>query len=290
MHNVMSVDVEDYFHPTEVQGSNGPLDWDAQPSRVEPATSRVLDLLARHNVRATFFILGWVAERFPALIRRIADSGHDLACHSHTHQLVYELGPARFREDTCRARDVIAQAAGTAPIGYRAPSYSVTNNSLWALEILAELGFRYDSSIYPIQHDRYGIPGYSRAAQWVHTPSGPILEIPPAAVGLSSNRTAPVGGGGYLRLLPYAYTAAGIRRLNFHDRIPAMMYFHPWEIDPGTPRLANGVLARLRTYLGLGAMERKLDRLLADFAFTSVPEAFPEVAATQPTPGSRAWA
>lgn len=275
MLNVISVDVEDYFHPSEVQASAGSADWERLPSRVESSTGRCIDLLARHGVRGTFFVLGWVAERFPALVRRIADAGHEVACHSYRHQLVYELGPARFREDTERGMKAISDACGVQPLGYRAPSYSVRRDSLWALEILAELGFRYDSSIYPIVHDRCGIPGFPRQGQWMDTPSGRILEIPPAAVQLSANRTAPVGGGGYLRLLPYAYTAAGIRRLNEMDQIPACMYFHPWEIDTGAPRMAKGALARLRTYLGLGAMERKLDRMLTDFKFGAVADVYP---------------
>ncbi|MBL8290851.1 MAG: polysaccharide deacetylase family protein, partial [Bryobacterales bacterium] len=214
MVNAISIDVEDYFHPSEVQSTAGPLDWDRLPSRVEESTGRCLDLLARHNVRGTFFVLGWVAERFPALVRSIASAGHEIACHSYAHQLVYELGREAFRADTRRAVQTISDAAGIAPKGYRAPSYSVTTRSLWALDVLAELGFRYDSIIYPIRHDRYGIPGYARSAQPVQTSAGTLIEIPPATVQLGKERTAPVGGGGYLRLLPYAYTAAGIRRLN----------------------------------------------------------------------------
>jgi polysaccharide deacetylase family protein (PEP-CTERM system associated) len=273
MVNALSIDVEDYFHPSEVQSSSTAA-WDSLPSRVDASTTRVLDLLARHQVRATFFILGWVAGKFPALVRRIAAAGHEIACHSYAHQLVYHLGPERFRADTERALQVIADACGIRPRGYRAPSYSITRNSLWALDILAELGFSYDSSIYPIAHDRYGIPGFPRAAHSIPTSAGAILEIPPAAVQLTPRRAAPVGGGGYLRLLPYAYTAAGIRRLNFVDQIPACMYFHPWEIDPASPRLATGRLARLRTYLGLAGMERKLHRLLTEFRFAPLADVF----------------
>lgn len=275
MTNAITIDVEDYFHPSEVQSTTSSLDWDALPSRVEAATVRCLDLLSRHSVRGTFFILGWVAEKYPALIRRIAGAGHEIACHSFAHALVYDLGPDRFRADTARAVAAISDACGVQPRGYRAPSYSITNRSLWALDILSELGFSYDSSIVPITHDRYGIPGYPRDARPVATPSGAILEIPPATVQLTAQRTSAVGGGGYLRLLPYAYTAAGIRRLNHVDRMPACIYFHPWEIDPHVPRMANGMLARLRTYLGLSAMERKLDRLLTEFRFGAIADVFP---------------
>jgi len=274
MVNAISIDVEDYFHPSEVQSTAGPLDWDRLPSRVEASTGRCLDLLARHNVRGTFFVLGWVAEKFPALVRRIGGAGHEIACHSYAHQLVYDLGRERFRADTQRAVKAISDACGVAPAGYRAPSYSVTTRSFWALEILAELGFRYDSSIYPIKHDRYGIPGFSRAAQPVQTPAGALLEIPPATVQLTRARAAPVGGGGYLRLLPFAYTAAGIRRLNHVDGIPACIYFHPWEIDTGAPRMATGPIARLRTYFGLGGMEKKLDRLLSAFRFGAIADVY----------------
>lgn len=273
--NAISIDVEDYFHPSEVQSTAGPLDWDRLPSRVEASTGRCLDLLARHNTRGTFFVLGWVAEKFPSLVRSIAAAGHEIACHSYAHQLVYDLGRDRFRADTDRAVKAIADAAGVMPRGYRAPSYSVTTRSLWALDVLAELGFRYDSSIYPVRHDRYGIPGFSRSPQSVVTGAGTLLEIPPATVQLSASRTAPVGGGGYLRLLPFAYTAAGIRRMNHVDRIPACIYFHPWEIDTGAPRMASGPLARLRTYFGLGGMEKKLDRLLSSFRFGAIADVFP---------------
>lgn len=279
MKNIISVDVEDYFHPSEVQGSSGvsPADWEKLPSRVEDATRRCLDLMARTRTHGTFFILGWVASRYPGLVREIAAAGHEIACHSFLHQLVYDLSPQQFREDTRQAVDAISNACGIAPRAYRAPSYSITKRSMWALEILAECGFTHDSSIYPIVHDRYGIPGYPRNAHAIATPSGTIIEVPVAAVKLSESRTTPVGGGGYLRLLPYAYTAAGIRRLNHQDGMPACIYFHPWEIDPHQPRLASGAIARLRTYLGLGSMERKLERLLGEFEFSTLAQVHAEV-------------
>ncbi len=267
MRNILSVDVEDYFHPTEVQAWVGADQWESLPSRVGASTQLVLDLLARHRVTATFFVLGWVARRHPALIRRIADAGHEIACHSFAHQLVYEMTPAEFRADTLLAKTAIEDACGVCPRLYRAPTYSITARSLWALEILAQAGFTHDSSIYPVSHDRYGIPGFPRHAHLVETPSGPILEVPAAAVQLSPTRVAPVAGGAYLRLLPYRYTAAGIRRLNSRDHQPATMYMHPWELDPGQPRLVRGLISRIRTYAGLGGMLRKLDRLLTEFHF-----------------------
>jgi len=288
MLNTISVDVEDYFHPSEVQAFVDSSAWEDLPPRVEDATRRVLDLFARHNARGTFFILGWVARRHPALLRDIAAAGHEIACHSYAHRLVYELTPVEFREDTQLAQQVIADACGLLPRAYRAPSYSVTERSLWALEILAELGFTHDSSIYPIRHDRYGIPGFGLHARLVSTPSGPIMEVPAATVRLPSGRLCPVGGGAYLRLLPYRYTAAGIRRVNDDEKRSACLYFHPWELDAGQPRLARGLLARVRTYSGLRRMEAKLDRLFADFAFAPLTTVFPAAATAANSPAALA--
>lgn len=267
LRNILSIDVEEYFHPSEVQTYVHSDTWGTLPSRVNEQNQKVLDLLDRHQVKATFFVLGWVAEKYPQLVRAIAEAGHEVACHSYAHQLVYDLSPEEFRKDTLRAIQVIERACGVTPKAYRAPSYSITRKSWWALEILAELGFTHDSSIYPIAHDRYGIPGFSREATVIDTPAGKILEIPVAAVQLSPRRVAPVGGGGYLRLLPYRYTAAGIRRINSEDGQPACIYFHPWEVDPDQPRLTPGLIARMRTYTGLKGMLGKLDRLLGEFEF-----------------------
>ena len=265
--NILTVDVEEYFHPTEVQSSVDSSRWSALPSRVEGQLALILDLFQRKGVKATFFVLGWLAERCPGMLRLIVDDGHEIGCHSYSHQLVYDLTPAEFKEDTRRAVRIIEDACGVTPRLYRAPSYSITRESMWALEVLVECGFTYDSSIYPIAHDRYGIAGFERHAHVLHTPSGPIHEIPIATVKLPNGRVAPVGGGGYLRLLPYCYTAAGIRRVNLGEGKPACIYFHPWEIDPDQPRLASGLVARMRTYGGLKGMERKLERLLSDFRF-----------------------
>lgn len=271
MVNILSVDVEDYFHPTELQPFAPLSAWDQLPSRVEASTRRTLDVLARHDARATFFVLGWVAERFPALIRQIAGAGHEIGCHSYAHQLVFDMTPEEFRRDTLRARTAIEDACGLSPRAYRAPSYSITRRSLWALDILSECGFTHDSSIYPIVHDRYGIPGFPRHAHVRQTDSGSILEVPAATVQLSPDRVAPVGGGAYLRLLPYRYTAAGLRRLNLSERQPACVYLHPWELDPEQqPLLARGLVARWRTYAGLAGMRAKLERLLAEFRFDTL--------------------
>jgi polysaccharide deacetylase family protein (PEP-CTERM system associated) len=267
LRNIISVDVEEYFHPTELERHIGADVWTQLPSRVEPQTRRVLEIFNRHGVKGTFFVLGWVARRYPHLVQEIAACGHEIGSHSFAHRLVYSLSPAEFREDTLRAVQSIEDACGVTPRAYRAPSYSITQRSMWALEILAECGFTHDSSIYPIVHDRYGIPGFGGHARTLWTPSGSVVEVPIATVRLSDRSVAPVGGGAYLRLMPYRYTAAGIRRINDRDNEPACMYFHPWELDSDQPRLARGWVSRLRTYGGLPSMPGKLDRLLSDFSF-----------------------
>lgn len=276
MTNAITVDVEEYFHPSEVQKTVSMEDWDRLPSRVYESTNRILDLFAEHNVKGTFFILGWVAVRQAALVRRIVSLGHEIGNHSFTHQLVYSLTPDEFRSDTRKAQQAIGDACGVAPLVYRAPSYSITQRSLWAFDVLAECGITHDSSVYPISHDRYGIPGFERFCTRVPTASGPILEIPIATARLPGQRAlAPVGGGAYLRLLPYRYTAAGIRRINIDDYEPACIYFHPWEIDPEQPKLAGGLLSRMRTYYGQSGMATKIERLLSEFSFNSIRSIYP---------------
>ncbi len=268
MLNVLSIDVEEYFHPAEV---HAPVSqWSSLPSRVEFEIENVLGLLDKHNVTATFFVLGWVAEHHPRVVRQIVEVGHEIGCHSYLHRLIYDLSPKEFRRDTERACCAIEDACGVTPTVYRAPSFSITARSMWALEILVENGFTHDSSIYPIVHDRYGIPGFGRHAQTLDTPSGSIVEVPVATVVLSKRQVAPVGGGGYLRLLPYRYTAAGIRRVNEEEGKPVCIYVHPWELDPDQPRLASGMVSRARTYRGLEGMTQKLERLLKEFAFSTL--------------------
>lgn len=275
MLNHLTIDVEEYFHPTEIHASVSEGEWDGLPSRVEQETDCVLRLLDDKGIKATFFLLGWVADRHPKVAQAIVEAGHELGCHSYMHRLVYDLTPAEFREDTMRAVRAIEDAAGVTPRCYRAPSYSITEKSMWALEALVECGFTHDSSIYPISHDRYGIQGFPRYPHTVETPSGPIHEIPIATVKLANGYIAPIGGGGYLRLLPYRYTAAGIRRLNRHEGRSACIYFHPWELDPQQPRLAAGKVARLRTYTGMRGMLRKVERMISDFEFAPLGAAEP---------------
>lgn len=273
MVNILSIDVEDYFHPSELESAAPRDTWSRHTPRVAESTKRILDLLARYDTRATFFVLGWVAEREPALLRDITAAGHEIGCHSHFHRLIYRMTPAEFREDTLRAVAAIGDACGLRPTAYRAPSYSITRDSTWAFDVLAGCGFTHDSSVYPIRHDRYGIPGFPRFSHRIPTPSGSLHEVPPATIGLPSGRIVPVGGGGYLRLLPYRFTAAGIRRLNHVETQPACLYVHPWEFDPEQPRLARDAVARLRTYTGISGMAAKLERLLREFRFAPLAEA-----------------
>jgi polysaccharide deacetylase family protein (PEP-CTERM system associated) len=273
MVNVFSVDLEDYFHPTEV-GSDAEQ-WSQIAPRIDIGTNILLDLLAEHNAKATFFVLGWVAAERPDLIRRIADAGHEIGCHSFSHRLVFNLSAAEFAEDTLRAMRTIEDCCGVSPKVYRAPSYSIVAKSYWALDVLAELGFTHDSSICPIVHDRYGIPGTPRHAYTISTPSGPILEVPVATVQLSANRVTPVGGGAYLRLFPYRYTAAGIRKINNAEGRPACIYTHPWELDPEQPRMTKGLISTLRTYGGLKTMRGKMERLFREFEFSTISAVHP---------------
>jgi polysaccharide deacetylase family protein (PEP-CTERM system associated) len=270
MINVLTVDVEEYFHPNEVQPYLDPTRWGSLPSRIDSQLSRILDLFQEKQIKATFFILGWVAEHHPQAVAAIAAAGHEIGCHSYAHELVYRMEPAQFRRDTKRAVAAIEDACGATPRVYRAPSYSITLESLWALEILVQCGFTHDSSIYPIAHDRYGIPGFKRHPHVIETQSGPIHEFPIATVQLAKDQIAPVGGGAYLRLLPSRYISAGIRRVNRDEKKPVCIYFHPWEIDPGQPRLARGLVARARTYTGIRGMSRKLNLLLTQFQFSTL--------------------
>jgi polysaccharide deacetylase family protein (PEP-CTERM system associated) len=270
--NALTVDVEEYFHPNAMDAAVQPSEWDALPHRVEGNTRRVLDLLDEFQTRATFFVLGWVAERFPALIAEIARRGHEVACHGFAHRLVYKLGPVRFREDVRRGKRALEDCLGGRVLGFRAASYSIVASTPWALDILIEAGFEYDSSIFPIHHDIYGIPGFSRFPVRVKCTAGDIIEVPPSTLRLLG-RNWPVAGGGYFRLLPYHVTTWAIRRINRHDQRPAMIYVHPWEFDVDQPRLAAGRASRLRQYTNLHKTEPRLRRLLSEFRFAPIRDA-----------------
>jgi polysaccharide deacetylase family protein (PEP-CTERM system associated) len=274
MLNALSVDVEDYYQVSAFETVVRFEDWGRHESRVEKNTCRVLDLLDEYHAKATFFVLAWVAERNPALIRTIMKRGHEVASHGYAHRLIYTQTPGQFREETRRSKKIVEDIIGQSIIGYRAASYSITAESLWALDILAEEGFQYDSSIFPIRHDRYGIPGHQR---FFHVVNGnghlSIAEVP-----LSTLRIAginlPVAGGGYFRLLPYAITHLALLYLNRQEGQPAVVYFHPWEIDLDQPRIQAGWISRFRHYTNLGRMEGKLRSLLANFSFAPIREVY----------------
>lgn len=269
MKNALTIDLEDYFHVSAYASRVRLEEWDSYPSRVAQNTDRLLELLAQHNCRATFFVLGWVAEKKPEVVAGVAAAGHEIACHSLLHRRIFGLTPHEFREDTRRAKAVIEDVSGKQVQGYRAPSFSITRKSMWALDILVEEGFRYDSSIFPVEHPSYGIPDALRTPYWINTPSGRILEFPMPTLALGSMRS-PIGGGAYLRLLPYRYTLWSIRYLNRHENSPACVYLHPWELDPEQPRMGGDLSSRARHYFGLRGTEKKLKKLLRDVEFSTL--------------------
>lgn len=272
MINAFSIDVEDYFHVEALASAIDRKQWDGLEYRAEANTRRVLDILAQEGVRATFFVLGWVAKRSPQLVRDIHAAGHEVACHGLTHQTVYTQTPEVFRAETSEAKQRLEDTTGAPVLGYRAATYSITARSLWALDILEELGFSYDSSIFPIRHDLYGIPGSPRFAY--RAAKGSLLEVPITTVEYLGQRL-PAGGGGYFRLLPYALFRAAVRRVNTRDQQSAVFYCHPWEIDPGQPRVAGvSAKSRFRHYTNLGRMESRLRRLLRDFRWGRMDEVF----------------
>jgi polysaccharide deacetylase family protein (PEP-CTERM system associated) len=269
--NALTIDVEDYFHVTGFGDCVPRERWGQFEWRVEGNTCKVLDLLARHGVSATFFVLGWVAERFPALVRDIHDAGHEVGCHGHAHQLIYEQTPDEFRADVRRARNVLEDVIGRPVTAYRAPSFSVTARSEWALDVLVEEGFTLDSSIYPTYHDRYGMPGTPLHPWRVERPGGSLWEFP-LPVWRLLRCPVPVGGGGYFRLYPYPLTRHALRAINRAGR-PFAVYLHPWEFDPEQPRLSPGWARAFRHYVNLHRTEHRLRRLLRDFSFGTLTEA-----------------
>jgi polysaccharide deacetylase family protein (PEP-CTERM system associated) len=281
--NAMSVDVEDYFHVSVFDGIVPRSQWASMESRVCANTRRLLDLFNEFGVRSTFFVLGWVAEQHPALVREIAERGHEIASHGYAHRLIYDQTPTAFREDVRRAKHVLEQAAGCSVEGYRAPSYSVTPRSLWALDILIEEGYRYDSSIFPIRHDRYGIPVSPREPFAIQRPQGTLMEVPGSTVRVGP-LNLPIAGGGYFRILPYAWTRWGIARLNTTEQQAAVFYIHPWEIDPDQPRLSAGLVSRFRHYRNLAQTMVRLRALLTDFRFGTVASLL-RSRAPEPAPG-----
>jgi polysaccharide deacetylase family protein (PEP-CTERM system associated) len=266
--NYLTIDVEDYFQVSAFDNVVRPEEWAACESRVERNTRKILVILAEQNIRATFFIVGWVAERFPALVQEIDRAGHEIGCHSYLHRRIYTLTPEQFHEDTKQAKDILESIIGKKVAGYRAPSYSITNQSLWALDILQEAGFQYDSSIFPMRHDLYGIPDAPRFPY--RLPNG--LQEYPISTAMMMGRKIPVAGGGYFRLFPYWFTKRALSGVNAQEKQPFVFYLHPWEIDPDQPRMKNASwLSRFRHYNNLEKTEARLNRLLGDFAFGPIP-------------------
>ena len=269
--NALTVDVEDYFQVSALAPHIARDDWERIPCRVERNVDTILSLFAASGARATFFTLGWIAERYPGLVRKIVAEGHELASHGYGHLRIHEQTPAEFTQDIRRAKALLEDIAGTEVNGYRAPSFSIGRRTLWAFERIAQAGYRYSSSVYPVRHDLYGMPD---APRFAYRPRADLLEIPVStAAVLGCN--LPAGGGGYFRLLPYSVSRALIRRVNEVDRYSAIFYFHPWEIDPAQPRVPGaGAKTRFRHYVNLRRTELRLRRLLRDFRWRRMDEVF----------------
>jgi len=265
--NALTIDVEDYFHVAAFASSISPASWASRESRVVGNTEKLLAIFEKFDVRATFFVLGWVAERYPHLVRNIAASGHEVACHGYSHRLVYEQSPEEFYDETSRAKSLLENIIGSAVLGYRAASYSIVRRSLWALDILLELGFTYDSSVFPIRHDRYGIPDAERAPHYLPTPAGKVIAEWPLSTARIFGVKIPVSGGGYFRLLPYWLTRWGLNSINRQESRPFIFYLHPWEIDSGQPLVRASRFSRFRHYNNLDKCEERLQVLLREFRF-----------------------
>lgn len=263
-----TVDVEDYFQVSSFSSVISTDDWDHYECRVEANTRRVLEIAAKESTTGTFFILGWVAERYPDLVKEIQNAGHEIGCHSHWHQLVYELGPDRFRFDLRESRDILQQITGNPVTMYRSPSFSITKESLWALDILVEEGFTIDSSIYPVRHDRYGIPDSPTSPYKIQTQAGPIVQVPGMVCSVGKTNI-PVGGGGYLRLLPWFVTERMLRRVRQQNR-PLNVYIHPWEFDPEQPRIQASMKSKFRHYQNLKTTAPKITQMLQTFDLTTM--------------------
>jgi polysaccharide deacetylase family protein (PEP-CTERM system associated) len=271
--NAMTIDVEDYFQVSAFAPFIERASWPSRECRVEANIERILPILAAGNVKATFFTLGWIAERYPAMVKRIVAGGHELASHGYGHLRASDQGHAEFSDDITRSKALLEDIGGQAVSGYRAPSFSIGAANLWALDALKAAGYRYSSSIYPIRHDHYGMPDAPRFAFYPNGPDG-LLEVPITTVRLME-RNLPAGGGGYFRLLPYALSRWMMRRVNQADRQSAIFYFHPWEIDPGQPRPEGvGAKSRFRHYVNLDRMEGRIKALTRDFAWDRMDRIF----------------
>lgn len=275
--NALTVDVEDYFHVAAFAGNVAREDWPKMPSRVEANTRKLLELFAAEDVKATFFVLGCVAEQFPGLVREIHSQGHEIACHGYSHRLIYTQQPEDFRRETEAAKRLLEDAIGEPVIGYRAASYSITADSRWAIDTIAEAGFLYDSSIVPVHHDLYGMPGAEPYPHMLTADNGrQFAEFPPSTVRVLG-RSIPVAGGGYFRLYPYALTRYFLRSINEKSRQPFIFYLHPWEVDPDQPRIPSGLKSRFRHYTNLAKTEGRLRALIREFKFDNVREVLAQI-------------
>jgi polysaccharide deacetylase family protein (PEP-CTERM system associated) len=270
MHHHFTVDVEEYFHVSALEPFVARGDWDALPSRVEAGTRTLLALLAEHGARGTFFVLGWVARRHPGLVREIADAGHEVGSHGWDHRRVTLLDPEGFRAQVRDSRLLLEDLCGAPVLGYRAPSFSIVPGREWALDVLVEEGYRYDSSLFPVRRRGYGFPGGLRDPHPLRRPAGTLMEVPPATL-RAGRAVLPAGGGGYFRHFPYALARAAFREAERRGH-PATFYLHPWEADPDQPRLAVPVATRVRHYGGLHRVVPRLRRLLAEFRFVPIAE------------------
>jgi polysaccharide deacetylase family protein (PEP-CTERM system associated) len=267
MLNALSVDVEEYFQVANFSAVISRESWESTARRSTLITHQLMDLFERNDARATFFVLGWLAEREPELIREMVSRGHEVASHGYGHDLVYQQGERVFREETLRSKTLLEDIAGVPVRGYRAASFSITNKSLWALDVLAELGFEYDSSIFPTLHDRYGIAGAPKAPVQLETLSGGTIGEFPLTTLTLGGMDLPISGGGYFRLYPYAFTRFGLRRVNAGEKRPFVFYCHPWEFDPEQPRVSASWFNQWRHYQNMGRSLSRLEQLLKDFSF-----------------------
>lgn len=275
LRNALTIDVEDYFQVSAFAPHIARADWPRLECRIEANIERILLLLERRRIHATFFTLGWIAERYPAMLRRVAQAGHEVASHGYAHLRASEQSRQQFAADVRHSKTILEQLTGRTVLGYRAPSFSIGAANLWAFDVLQEAGYRYSSSIYPIRHDHYGMPESPRFAWRPRGPQG-VLELPISTVRLRG-RNLPAGGGGYFRLLPYPLSRWLLRRINSLDGQAGIFYFHPWELDPGQPRPPGlGARTRFRHYLNLGRMEARLARLTRDFAWDRMDRIFLE--------------
>lgn len=272
MPHCFTVDVEDYFHVNAFESVVRREAWGDYTPRIHRGMDLLLDLLARHDVHGTFFTLGWVAHRHPDIVRRIVAAGHEIASHGYWHRRVTTLDPEGFRDDLRRSKQALEEVSGQEVTGFRAPSFSIVPGREWALDILLEEGFRYDSSLFPIRRPGYGYPSAPTVPHTIARPAGRIVELPPAVLRFPGFRI-PAAGGGYFRQFPYAVTRAAFRQFERAGQ-PGMFYIHPWELDPDQPRLPVGLVTRVRHYRGLDRTLPRLERLLSDFRFTSVARRF----------------